>query len=476
MCEDNSRAERAFFGTLVHFLVLFASFVALLFVSNDPNDVVYAVNGIASGISAGGGDVSGTVTSGVGIEKGKDGLPGTIAVEQQQQSRQGREQYLTALQNGSRVGVDWNGFATPQRMEIPDDHIHRNVNAGSIDELMNVDIDVDVNDNLQLVSTHPTQSIRLDTELKHLSTTIRVPISHKNNRRSSKYHRTIYQPLHGPFGSILSPSFKRVPLPSMFRMPVLESNRMHFFLFSANIFMLFWCYWATVLTHPGGVSDWWNERPDMIVKVMDPNEPSADIESGLLPGTPQQSQPYPSPSNMPKCSVCNAVKPPRVHHCKFCKTCVLRMDHHCVYTMSCIGFRNNKAFILFLMYTFMACAYAILIYARFFIHLTVIEPSDLVSTFRHDRLPIFMVLVTVALIICIASFLGTLTLFGWQVYIMTRNMSSVEYHKILTGTQRSNPYNKGWYNNCRHLMGHRPYLWLFPIRDRAYKMRSKGLS
>lgn len=60
---------------------------------------------------------------------------------------------------------------------------------------------------------------------------------------------------------------------------------------------------------------------------------------------------------------CNTLKPLRAHHCSKCGICILKMDHHCPYLVSiiishrwinnCVGARNQKYFILFLIYVHM---------------------------------------------------------------------------------------------------------------------------
>jgi len=59
----------------------------------------------------------------------------------------------------------------------------------------------------------------------------------------------------------------------------------------------------------------------------------------------------------PQCLKCNCVKPPRAHHCSVCQRCILKMDHHCPWVNNCVGKYNQKHFILFMFYIFLACLY-----------------------------------------------------------------------------------------------------------------------
>lgn len=71
-----------------------------------------------------------------------------------------------------------------------------------------------------------------------------------------------------------------------------------------------------------------------------------------------------------QCSKCKTVKPPRAHHCSICNRCIMKMDHHCPWVNNCVGARNQKHFVLFLIYVQLQCYAAVVLLGAQFMNTT----------------------------------------------------------------------------------------------------------
>lgn len=118
------------------------------------------------------------------------------------------------------------------------------------------------------------------------------------------------------------------------------------------------------------------------------------------------------------CKKCHTRKPDRAHHCSSCRRCVLKMDHHCPWLATCVGFRNQKAFILFLIYVSLFCwlcfaVSATWVVAEFFGQLQ----------YNDELFPVNCILLAV-----LAGIIGlVITGFtGWHIYLASRGQTTIE--------------------------------------------------
>ena len=221
-----------------------------------------------------------------------------------------------------------------------------------------------------------------------------------------------------------------------------------------------WSYLVAALTPPGSPSSIvvGEGEVSLLPRTSPPSAVSA-LRAVTLKGDGRQRY----------CQKCNHPKPDRAHHCRSCGRCILKMDHHCPWLANCLGYRNYKAFLLFLSYTVVWSAFGSLSTGAFLYNFFQSNvPEDIEQTFLPINWIILVVLTTV-----IAIVLGLFT--GWHYYLLLRNYTTIEYmdETRFLGDQslynRNRPplkplniFDLGWRTNWRQVMGDDVYLWFLP--------------
>ncbi|CAJ0834210.1 553_t:CDS:2 [Entrophospora sp. SA101] len=177
--------------------------------------------------------------------------------------------------------------------------------------------------------------------------------------------------------------------------------------FNIMVVMIFWNYYLTCTTDPGGVPKDWK-----------PKENQENIEIRRTTRTPRF------------CRTCNAYKPPRTHHCRTCP-----------WTNNCVGYFNYGHFIRFVFW-----------YGR--------EPSSSEI--------VFLVLNYTAVIPVLFS-VGILSMYHF--YCMLSNTTTIENwekDKVLMMVRKGKikevvfPYDVGVLANLQSVLGNNILFWCYP--------------
>lgn len=174
------------------------------------------------------------------------------------------------------------------------------------------------------------------------------------------------------------------------------------------------------------------------------------------------------------CRTCVVWKPDRCHHCSGCNKCYLKMDHHCPWFASCVGYRNQKYFIHFLLYT---TAYSILVFF--------LTGADLLMWFRSQgynqeliNLPLLIVWI-LSLVITISMLAFT----SYTIYLVAKNQTTIEMYEWTNYRNQRNIMDevrgldtfedKNVFDlgspllNWKYVMGESWWEWLFPVQTYA---------
>jgi len=201
--------------------------------------------------------------------------------------------------------------------------------------------------------------------------------------------------------------------------------------FHSTFGMALWSYHQGVVTDPGGIPDSW---------VHEPEDSFVFVEKKKKNG-----------GGLRFCSKEHKYKPDRAHYCSALRRNVLRMDHYCPWLGNCVGHRNQKHFILFLMYT---------VVATNMVDFSILRALFFVGGFSggHTFMMIHGAFLSSLLSSVLTPFLG------FHIWLLVNNMTTIEYcEKRGQNTAYVSPYDSGLERNLTSVLGEEIHLWLFPI-------------
>lgn len=157
------------------------------------------------------------------------------------------------------------------------------------------------------------------------------------------------------------------------------------------------------------------------------------------------------------CAICNMPRPLRAHHCSVCKKCVVLMDHHCDFIGNCVGYRNYKAFFVFLLEYPIHCILSLFVSIYGFF----LSPKSISD---------YVLLVISLLFFVVVGFIVVMQLIP-QANFIYHNTTWIEesgrqkreslYRRARTVSQ--NRYDTlSLYQNLQQRLGDNPLMWLIP--------------
>ncbi|XP_014218189.1 probable palmitoyltransferase ZDHHC24 [Copidosoma floridanum] len=164
------------------------------------------------------------------------------------------------------------------------------------------------------------------------------------------------------------------------------------------------------------------------------------------------------------CAECECLAPPRSWHCNTCGACILKRDHHCLFTGCCVGHSNQRYFLMFLVYMFLATLYAFVYNSQFIWSRIEFEfPMTLVKLVFPVAIFVFGFdgsinqLYLMLYIVTVVGMLFTGVLCLYQFDLVFKGCTAHEKNK------KNYVYSLGWRQNIREVFGNRWYLvWLLP--------------
>ncbi|CAN1238218.1 Probable protein S-acyltransferase 15 [Linum grandiflorum] len=220
-----------------------------------------------------------------------------------------------------------------------------------------------------------------------------------------------------------------------------SAGTLNVLIFTSMASLCLFSFAASVLTDPGYV----------------PPSYAPDIEGASSLMDPESQK---DSSRQRQCDKCSKYKPPRAHHCRVCRVCVLRMDHHCLWINNCVGYWNYKAFFNLVSYATAACIYSMVVILNCSTH----KDWDIEGQLHFKIVYILSGILMGGMSITLG------TLLGWHIYLIARNMTTIEYHEGTraawlakkSGQMYRHPFNISVYGNISSVLGPNMLKWFCP--------------
>eukprot|EP00928_Gymnodinium_smaydae_P054465 TRINITY_DN38222_c0_g1_i1.p1 TRINITY_DN38222_c0_g1~~TRINITY_DN38222_c0_g1_i1.p1 ORF type:complete len:569 (+),score=79.90 TRINITY_DN38222_c0_g1_i1:60-1766(+) len=155
------------------------------------------------------------------------------------------------------------------------------------------------------------------------------------------------------------------------------------------------------------------------------------------------------------CNKEGVFKPDRAHYCRALSRNVLRMDHYCPWLNTCVGHYNYKYFFLFVTYALLASGLT-LTEIVMVLHFVPAPLSGLNTYLLYQNLAISSLLST-----------SLVPLLGFHTMLTLTNTTTIEFceKRRHPNDEHSggSPYDRGWLQNVKAVMGEEWYLWPLPI-------------